>query len=60
MTPKTHDIYIRLPEAKEDIKVRLQRIAKRNGMTMNELCVIALEQFLEDVKSKKKIEITLK
>ena len=57
---KTHDIMIRLPEAKEDLKVQLTQIAKRNSLTVNDLCIIALEKFLAEIKETKKIEITLK
>jgi len=51
---------IRLPEAKEDLKVQLTQIAKRNSLTVNDLCIIALEKFLAEIKETKKIEITLK
>ena len=60
MRAKTHDIMIRLPEAKEEIKVQLTRIAKRNSLTVNDLCIIALEKFLIEIKETKKIEITIK
>jgi len=60
MKTKTHDIFIRLPEAKEDIKLQLKRIAKRNRLTVNDLCIVALEKFLIEIKETKKIEITIK
>ena len=60
VTPKTDNIFIRLPDNKLDIKKKLHSMAKRNKMTMTELCIIALERFLADVKDGRPIEITIK
>jgi len=53
-------IFVRLPDNKLDIKKKIQAMAKRNKVNMSELCIIALERFLADVKEGKPIEITIK
>lgn len=46
---RSFDIYIRLPQAKKKIKEDLKEVAKRNGMTLTQLVIQILEQFLSEI-----------
>lgn len=55
----THDIYIRLGE-KKHIKTELQRIARKNRITVTKLVIDILEEFLQKRKAGENFHIKLK
>jgi len=47
-----NDIAIRLPENQKHFKVELNKLAKRNGMSLTALMLHVIEWFLEEHRSK--------
>jgi len=55
---KTHDIVIRLGE-KKHIKDELEKIARKNRITLTKLVITILEDFLEQRKTGKNFHLKL-
>jgi hypothetical protein len=47
MAKRPVDIAVRLPESKKYMKKKLEDIAARNGISVNSLMVLILENFLK-------------
>ena len=46
------DLYIRLPDDKKQLKLKLAKIAAKNDITLNKLMIYIVEWFLEERKDR--------